>query len=136
MDKKLIERSDILGDWINADKTSKTQIYEDPESSCFHAKVTWILKDESNPDGPELDCNNPDESLRQRRISGLEFITGLQFNERKKEWQGGRIYSPKDGKTFYLKVWFLDNKDTLNLRPSVDAMGITGKNLNWYRYSE
>ncbi len=130
----MIAKSDLSGNWISENKEVKIRIYENTDSSCFTGKITWVIEDETNPDGPVLDALNPDNNLKQRPIAGLDFITGLQFNEKKKEWQCGQLYSPEDGKTYHLKVWFLDNKDTLNLRASIDAMGLMGKSFRWYRY--
>ena len=134
MKKALIQQTDILGEWISEDQDSKIRIYASTHTGCFNGKITWIIGDESNPDGPILDKLNPNDSLQQRTISGIEFITGLSFNDKKKQWQNGKIYNPKDGKTYNLKVWFL-NENTLNFRPSMDAMSLLGQNFKWCRLS-
>lgn len=136
MDKETIGKTDLLGTWVSENKEVKIRIYENIESDCFNGQITWIIEDESNPNGPVLDALNPDDALKQKPITGLNFITGLLFNEKKKEWHNGHLYSPEDGKTYHLKVWFLDDKDTLNIKPSIDAMGLMGRSFKWHRYLE
>lgn len=136
MNKETIARTDILGTWVSDNNEVKMRIYENAESGCFNGKITWIIEDESSADGPVLDVLNPNDDLKQRPIAGLDFITDLRFNEKKKEWQKGHLYSPEDGKTYHLKVWFLDDKDTLNIRPSLDATGLMGKSFRWCRSAD
>jgi uncharacterized protein (DUF2147 family) len=135
MRKELISINDISGGWVSDNEEVKMQIYKDFESGFFNGRITWIIEDETSSDGPVLDALNPDKELQKRCITGIDFISGLSFDQKKKEWKSGELYNPEDGKKYHLRTWLLE-QDTLILRPSMDAMGLLGRNFRWYRLSE
>ncbi|MEM7661785.1 MAG: DUF2147 domain-containing protein [Pseudomonadota bacterium] len=44
------------------------------------------------------DTRNPDEALRSRPLIGTPIVWG--YERSKKNWRGGAVYNPEDGKTF------------------------------------
>lgn len=49
------------------------------------------------PGEPRIDINNPDETLRDRPILGLNLVSGYRFENG--TWQG-KIYDPESGKVY------------------------------------
>ncbi|MEO0347616.1 MAG: DUF2147 domain-containing protein, partial [Pseudomonadota bacterium] len=64
---------------------------------------------------PSRDENNPDPELRDRVVTGLTFLSGFTRNAKSGKWEGGRVYSPDNGRTYKGKVW-LEESDTLKMR--------------------
>jgi len=50
---------------------------------------------------PDLDHLNPDPSLRQQHLCGLNIIWGLQ-SDSPGHWSSGWLYEPQDGVTCYI----------------------------------
>ena len=50
-----------------------------------------------------VDLNNPDSSVRQRALMGLEIMSGFAFDKGK--WVGGRLYDPQKGKTYKCAIF-------------------------------
>jgi hypothetical protein len=51
---------------------------------------------------PETDQFNPNPSLRNRSVCGLQVIQGLTPD--RTGWRGGTVYNPSDGKTFRINI--------------------------------
>jgi uncharacterized protein (DUF2147 family) len=120
----------LLGVWLNQEGTSHIEITKDA-SGQFIGKIVW-LKDPLDDSGrPKLDVENPDKNLKSRPLLNLEILKGFKFNEKKKEWTGGTIYDPKNGKTYkaYMK---LDDDNTLSLRGYVGIRAL-GRTSKWTR---
>ncbi len=118
----------ILGTWLNQDEDAKIVITK--VDSKFTGKIIWVKKDEED-DGskPNLDNNNPDESLQSRRVVGLEILSNLVWDEGDNEWDDGEIYDPKSGST-YSCYGELEDKNTLRLRGYV-GISIIGRTAVW-----
>jgi len=125
-----LQEDEILGLWRSEDETVKIEIYKDEASNSLGGKIVWVEVDEENPP-PAFDALNPDPSLRDQPIVGLQCITGLVFHNRKKEWKNGQLYHPEEGKFYHLKGWFDDDK-VLHLRASVDTLSLLGQTFKWY----
>jgi len=116
----------ITGIWLSADKDAKVEIYK--SGTRYNGKIAWI-KNVNEADGtPRRDKYNPDTKLRQRRIAGLEILTGFSYNDG--EWTGGKIYDPKSGKTYSSKMKLKGNR--LDIRGYVGAP-LFGRTTEWTR---
>ena len=95
-------------------------------------KVVW-LKEPLAPNNQEkTDFYNPDPTLRSRKIVGLEILSSfVQDKDDAKVWREGKIYNPKDGKTYSCKLTMLD-ADTLRVRGYV-GIALFGKTQTWTR---
>ena len=80
------------------------------------------------------DVHNPHQDLRHQELTGLIFIYDVAPVEGKKVSKG-YIYDPENGQTYYLQIK-MKNKDTLVLKPTVDARGVLGPNIKWTRVEE
>ncbi len=80
--------------------------------------------------GPKEDVMNQNPKMRNRVDKGSVFIYNLKKDG--KHYTGGMIYNFDDGKEYYVKISFKD-KDTLELRASVDKTGFLGESFVWKR---
>lgn len=66
---------------------------------------------EGEPHGPpgavRVDVNNPEPSLRDRPIMGLELLSDYEFS--KKRWRG-KIYDPQSGNIYSSTMWVEDGE--------------------------
>jgi len=124
----------ITGIWWNDEKTSKIEVKE--ENGKFTGTVIYINPEKYVNGEPEKDNMNPDVKLRSRSRLGLQILSGLKFNASDKEWQGGRIYDPKNGKTYDCFAWFDQDAPVLNLKGYVAGIKWLGRSTTWTRTTE
>mgnify|MGYP000016123894 CR=1 FL=1 len=118
----------IVGDWLNEDKDAKVTIYQ--KGDLFYGKVSW-LKEPNGDDGkPKVDDENPDQAKRSRPIDGLLLLRDFRYEE--KEWKGGSIYDPKNGKTYDCYM-ALESGNKLKIRGFVMGMRAVGRTTYWTR---
>jgi uncharacterized protein (DUF2147 family) len=119
----------ILGSWKNGEGTGITQIYKNGEK--YQGKITW-LKEPNDPETgkPKLDKNHPDEKNHNRPVMGLVTLWGFTHTD-DKEWTGGKIYDPKNGKTYSCKITMQDN-NKLNIRGFI-GISLIGRTDVWTR---
>ena len=101
--------NDILGKWISTKKNVIIEVYK--VSNQFRAKVLWFndTDDLSRPMKTRLDIHNPNKSLRNRLILGMDVLDGLSYNAEKHRWEKGRIYDPSSGRHWSSVVYFNDD---------------------------
>lgn len=115
----------IVGTWLNEDKTFKIEIYK--VGVTYSGKIVWVEKLGSNPNIQPKDEKNPNATLRNRNILGMDIITGLQYSSDK--WVKGTIYTPKKGVYADCKVELLSNGQ---LKIIASKSGINKKQI-WTR---
>lgn len=121
------KRDDILGKWINPSGEGQIEIYKRGEK--FFGKLVWI-KDPNDENGkPKTDEKNPNESLRNKPVLGLEILKNFEFNGGK--WQDGTIYDPKSGKTYSCKLT-LKEPNQLSIRGYI-GVSLIGRTEVWKR---
>lgn len=87
---------DILGKWMTESGDAQVEIYKSGDK--LNGKIVWLQQ------GPETkDKHNPDAKLQQRKLMGVNILSGL--SQSKKKWEGGTIYNPKNGKTYKCAIW-------------------------------
>ncbi len=91
---------DIFGKWITGDGDGVVEIYE--SNGKVNGKVIWL---EQGPD--TRDKHNPDAALKNRKLLGIDLLSGL--TKKDKKYEGGKVYDPKSGKTYKCSIW-LDGK--------------------------
>jgi len=133
---------DLLGVWQTADEgdsRSLVEIYM--VNDRYHGRIIHLdspiypIDSEDGPPGqPRTDRNNPDESLRDRPILGLDFMHSFKFHKGK--WKDGRIYDPNNGKEYRCKLTLKD-RDTLEVFGYVKIGFIKlGRDTAWTRFNE
>ena len=125
------EAQKIAGIWWNDKKTSKIEVKE--ENGKFSGTVIYINPEKYVNGEPEKDFNNPDPKLKSKSRLGLQILTGLKYNPSDKEWQGGRIYDPDNGKTYDCFAWFDKDTNVLYLKGYVVGIKWLGRSTTWTR---
>ncbi len=126
--------NDILGFWFSqADKAGNVSVIEIFEHGGKYYAYGIVYKNEDKR-SEKRDINNPDPSLRSRKMNEVVFLYNVGFNPAKGRWEAGEIYRPEDGKYFYVASGKLsvDGK-TLTWRVGIDKKGLMGANLVWTR---
>ena len=118
---------DVIGKWKLEDGTAIVEVYK--SGDVYNGKIVW-LSDPTEEDGtPAKDNNNPDPKLRTRQILGLNMLHGLKKDGSK--YAGGKIYDPGNGKTYNCSMQV--DGDVLKVRGSLDARGLLGRTMDWFR---
>lgn len=118
---------DVIGKWKLEDGSAIVEVYRN--GNDFNGKIVW-LAEPTDPDGsPAVDINNPDKNLRNRRLLGLNMLSGLKAADG--EYSGGKIYDPGNGKTYNCSMKV--EGDVLKVRGSLDKKGLLGRTMDWYR---
>jgi uncharacterized protein (DUF2147 family) len=88
----------ILGQWISEKRNLIVEINK--YGNEYLGKVIWF-SDKDNPQYPmndRIDFNNPDVSLRKRKLIGLVVLKALTYEENSHSWENGLIYDSRSGK--------------------------------------
>ncbi|NQU53462.1 MAG: DUF2147 domain-containing protein [Bacteroidetes bacterium] len=124
------EANKIVGIWWNDEKTTKIEV--EKKDGKYIGTIVYMIPEKYENGAPPKDDENPDESLRNRSIVGLQILKGFEYDAKNKEWKAGSIYDPKSGKTYDCYGW-LENDDLLNLKGFVAGIRWIGKSSEWYR---
>jgi uncharacterized protein (DUF2147 family) len=124
---------DIAGIWLTkndkGELSSQVQIWQ-ASNGKIYGKIVWLFQPNENGK-PKLDKNNPDEKARTRPLLGLQLLNHFVFED--KEWSGGKIYDPKNGKTYSCVMWFDGNdKNTLHVKGFI-GVSLIGREVVWTR---
>jgi uncharacterized protein (DUF2147 family) len=101
------ESPDVIGFWKTVGNSSKLEIYPCGDKLC--GKVAWLknpnyVNEKDGPvDTPKIDRRNPDPTLRNRPIIGLQVIEGLTAMADNR-WEHGKCYDPETGNTYRCKM--------------------------------
>jgi uncharacterized protein (DUF2147 family) len=117
----------IVGVWLNAEKDAKVEIYKTGDK--YYGKIVWG-KNIYEPDGKtaRTDIKNPDPKLRSRSLVNLVILNNFKYDDG--EWNGGKIYDPKSGKTYSCVMRFKGNN--LEIKGYV-GITLLGRTTVWTR---
>lgn len=129
----------VVGLWLTApdeeDGQARVDVYK--EGDRYFGKIVWLEKpvyDEDDEEGmagqEKVDRENPDESLRDRPIVGLQIMFDFEYAGNNK-WKKGTIYAPDDGKTYKCKLT-LGEDGVLKVRGFI-GFSMLGRNELWTR---
>ncbi len=121
------KKDDILGKWVNPSGEGQIEIYKRGEK--FFGKLVWIKEPNDDNGKPKTDDKNPNESLRNKPVLGLEILKNFEFDGGK--WQDGTIYDPKSGKTYSCKLT-LKEPNQLSIRGYI-GVSLIGRTEVWKR---
>lgn len=126
----------VVGTWMPSDKRSHIKIFKGTVGASkgkFYGKLIWLLEPHENGK-PKLDKNNPVTTKRKNPLIGLLLLKNFTWDADDKEFQGGTIYDPKNGKTYscYMKY---EGLDKLNVRGYV-GISLIGRTDTWTRVNE
>lgn len=121
---------DILGDWLNQEGTAKIHVFKAANGKFkgkYYGKIIWLQEPTKNGK-PKVDEENPDASKRNQEIIGLIILNNFNYDADDKEWSGGTIYDPKNGKTYSCEI--TKSGDKLNVRGYV-GISMIGRTAIW-----
>ncbi len=122
----------VVGVWLTQDGDSKVTISKDA-SGKYNGVITW-LKEPLKDGKPKVDDKNPDKKLQNRPVNGLRILEGFEFNQKNNEWINGKIYDPKEGKTYKCLMWFDKDPNKLSVKGYI-GISIIGREVVWTRDS-
>lgn len=128
------EGTEVIGQWLTPNDGAVIEIYRDGER--FNGRIVALREPTYPQDYPEgslagktrRDINNPDTSLRNRTIVGVNLIEGHDYIGEGR-YQGGFIYDPRDGGTYQSEM-SLQSDGTLAVRGFV-GIPLFGKTQVW-----
>ena len=110
---------EVLGKWLTESGDGVVEIYQAGDK--LNGKIVWLQQ------GPETkDKNNPDAKLKGRKLIGVNILSGL--SKSKNKWDGGKIYNPKNGKSYKCSMWL--EGDQLKVR---GYLGVFYETQTWKR---
>lgn len=124
---KAEKADDIIGQWYTENNESLVEIYKN--NGKYYGKIIW-LKEPNRNSKPKLDEKNPDDKLKERPIIGLNILKDFVFDG-SNEWNDGKIYDPKSGKTYSCYIKF-EGTDKLKIRGYI-GISLLGRTTYWTR---
>lgn len=123
-----ISAQTIFGKWENRDEeTNKVdsviEVYE-KEGKAF-AKIIEITNDQRK----NALCTACNGKLKDEPILGMNILTGLKKDG--KEWSGGKILDPKNGKEYKCYIE-LESDNKMKIRGYI-GFAMFGRTAYWYR---
>jgi len=91
--------NEITGLYWSPKKDAKIEIYK--KGLQYFGRSVWVAN-------PRKDTKNPDESLRERVVLGIELLTGFIYKDGL--YTNGKVYDPESGKTYNCKMTLADSK--------------------------
>ena len=130
VNKSSAQKDQLEKTWFTKGNDSKVQMYL-TQSGTYAGKIIWLREPNDKDTGkPKLDKENPDESKRNGAVLGLVIMTGFKKNpENKDEYIDGKIYDPKNGKTYCGKVTFKGKE--LDMRGYLCSLSFIGRTETW-----
>lgn len=123
----LAQEEVVKGIYYNTEKTSKIKIFK-ATNGKYYGKIVWL----EHPD--KKDINNPDESKQDEPLMGMLFVKSFTYNAENKQWTGGTIYDPDNGKTYDCYMWFEEeNTDILHVKGYILGLKFAGREVEWTR---
>lgn len=126
----LLAQDKILGNWLSEEKDGRIEIYKTGDK--YFGKLVWgrelMEADGKTPRKDRTDVKNSDPKLRSRPLLGLVLLTNFTYDDG--EWNGGKIYDPKSGKTYSCTMKLKGEK--LEIRGYV-GISMFGRTTVWTR---
>ena len=103
----------ICGRWMSSDKNLIVQMYK--AGNSYRGKMVWFKSNDHSKSMEEwTDKHNPDPTLRNRKILGIDVITGITYDIDSDTWENGKIYEAQSGR-FWSAVARLDKDGILKV---------------------
>jgi uncharacterized protein (DUF2147 family) len=103
----------ICGKWMSSEKNLTVEVYRTGDH--FKAKIIWFKDDPSLPMEEWRDKNNPNPSLRSRKILGMEVLSDLKYDSDGNSWEDGIVYDAKHGRDWNASA-YIDVQGLLRVR--------------------
>lgn len=94
---------------------SQCEIYK-AANGTYEAKVVWV------------------ENPKKKNQLGLVFMTGLKYNAKENEYQGGKLKYPGKSGTYKTFIRLTNNNNTMKMRGYL-GVSLFGMTVDWTRES-
>ncbi len=123
---------EIVGTWLNSTGRAHIKIFKSGEH--YYGNIAWLQNPNDEHGNPKLDKENPDPSLRNRKLVGLLILKAFKYDPANKSWVDGEIYDPKSGKTYSCKMQMKDSTH-LEVRGYL-GISLIGRTETWTKLAE
>lgn len=117
----------VIGRWLTDDGKAVIDIYK--KASKFYGKIVWLKEPNLENGKAKVDDKNPEKSLRNRPLMGLNLLKDFQFTGTK--WEDGKIYDPETGKTYSCYMELIE-QSKLKIRGFI-GFSLIGETTYWTR---
>jgi uncharacterized protein (DUF2147 family) len=119
-----------LGLWWAEGGAAQVEIF--PCASALCGRVVWLRSPFDDDGCPVRDERNPDPTLRDRELIGMEFLSGLRPSQNAPNvWNDGQIYDPTSGRS-YRATLSVEGPRRLRLRGYL-GFELLGRTTRWIR---
>ncbi len=115
----------LEGMWVTKDKSTIQVMPCASGASGLCLRIVGF----GDPNAPRTDTKNPDDSLKKRKLCGLQI--GMGFLPEGEEAKDGKLYDPESGHS-YSGSMKLDGQDTLKLHGFI-GISVLGRTETWHR---
>lgn len=98
----------LLGKWLTQDQDAIVEIYE--SDGKYFGKVVKLIPATHEDGSTIVDAYNPDKALQSRELLGANTILNFEWDANNQKLVNGKVYDPKNGKTYRGKIWVEDGK--------------------------
>lgn len=121
----------IVGKWKTIDdETGKpksiVEIFKDGET--IKGKIVELI----NPTEPNPTCKECSGDKKDQPVQGLEIIWDMKEKTANKEWTGGQILDPKNGKVYKCRLRLDEDGSKLEVRGFI-GFSLLGRSQTWHR---
>lgn len=117
----------VIGKWLNQTGEGEITIFK--KGDLYFGKLTRIKAANDEYGKPVTDSKNPDKTLANRPILGLEILKGFTYSGAN-TYENGTVYDPQSGKTYSCKMILNGNK--LKIRGFI-GISLLGRTEVWTR---
>ena len=120
--------AEIEGIWLVENGEAKIKVLRCGDDVC--GSIVWLSEPTDSEGKLKRDILNPDRSLRERMVIGVQLLRIPAVPDKRGLWSGGRIYDPNTGKTYRCTLR-LDG-ERLKLRGYI-GIRLFGRSTHWTR---
>ena len=127
----LAQEQSAVGRWTTIDDETKkpksiVTIYE--EGGKLYGKIEKLFREPNEEQNPV--CDKCEGALKNQPITGMVILRDLKKDG--KEWAGGTILDPGNGKTYKCKIAVEDGGKKLKVRGYI-GFSLLGRTQHWVR---
>lgn len=122
-----------VGTWRTIDDDTgkaKSIVQIEDVDGKLQGKVIKVLQSDQ---GANPVCKDCEGERHDKPVEGMTILWGMQRNG--KEWSGGQILDPSNGKTYKCKMSMLDGGQKLKVRGFI-GFSMFGRNQVWERVAQ
>jgi uncharacterized protein (DUF2147 family) len=105
---------DLCGVWLSENKKQKVRVIYDAKTKSYTGRLEWMYEDDQTQGRKLLDANNPNVKLRNRRVTGINFLHSFK-SEGESKFRG-YIYDPISGKEYRCLMTLRPDRKTAEIR--------------------